>query len=41
MIAPVEIQCEWLREIGFADVDFFFKVFELTLFGGRKIEGLS
>jgi hypothetical protein len=36
ILAPVEDQCHWLREIGFADVDCFFKVFELALFGGRK-----
>jgi tRNA (cmo5U34)-methyltransferase len=32
----VDTQCQWLREIGFKDVDCFFKVFELALFGGRK-----
>jgi len=26
----------WLQEIGFADVDCYFKIFELALFGGRK-----
>jgi tRNA (cmo5U34)-methyltransferase len=36
ILAPVELQCLWLREIGFTDVDCFFKVFELALFGGRK-----
>jgi ubiquinone/menaquinone biosynthesis C-methylase UbiE len=36
VLAPVEMQCEWLRDIGFQDVDCFFKVFELALFGGRK-----
>lgn len=36
ILAPVEDQCEWLRQIGFDDVDCFFKVFELALFGGRK-----
>ncbi|MEO8605237.1 MAG: class I SAM-dependent methyltransferase [bacterium] len=36
ILAPVERQCEWLREVGFADVDCFFKVFELAVFGGRK-----
>ncbi len=35
-LAPVEKQCEWLREIGFGDVDCYFKVFEIALFGGRK-----
>jgi SAM-dependent methyltransferase len=37
ILAPVEEQCRWLREIGFQDVDCFFKVFELALFGGRKL----
>jgi ubiquinone/menaquinone biosynthesis C-methylase UbiE len=36
ILVPVESQCAWLREIGFEDVDCFFKVFELALFGGRK-----
>jgi tRNA (cmo5U34)-methyltransferase len=36
ILAPVETQCQWLRNIGFQDVDCFFKVFELALFGGRK-----
>ncbi|MDA1204782.1 MAG: class I SAM-dependent methyltransferase [Cyanobacteria bacterium] len=36
ILAPVEVQCQWLRQIGFADVDCFFKVFELAMFGGRK-----
>lgn len=37
ILAPVETQCEWLRDIGFQDVDCFLKVFELALFGGRKL----
>ncbi len=36
ILAPVEVQCEWLKQIGFIDIDCFFKVFELALFGGRK-----
>ena len=36
ILAPVEEQCDWLKQIGFTDVDCFFKVFELALFGGRK-----
>jgi len=36
ILAPVEEQCRWLREIGFHDVDCFLKIFELALFGGRK-----
>ncbi|MGP8155004.1 MAG: class I SAM-dependent methyltransferase [Smithella sp.] len=39
ILAPVQDQCEWLRNIGFMDVDCFFKVFELALFGGRKPSG--
>jgi len=37
ILAPVQEQCKWLTQIGFADVDCFFKVFELAIFGGRKI----
>ncbi len=36
ILAPVDAQCAWLREIGFEDVDCFFKLFGLALFGGRK-----
>lgn len=36
ILAPVETQCQWLREIGFQDVDCYFKVFELAVFGGRR-----
>jgi SAM-dependent methyltransferase len=36
LLASVELQCRWLRRIGFKDVDCFFKIFELALFGGRK-----
>jgi tRNA (cmo5U34)-methyltransferase len=36
ILAPVELQCQWLREIGFTDVDCYLKVFELAVFGGRR-----
>jgi len=36
ILAPVELQCTWLREVGFQDVDCYLKIFELALFGGRK-----
>ena len=36
ILAPVETQCDWLREIGFQDVDCFFKAFEYAVFGGRR-----
>jgi hypothetical protein len=36
VLAPVEAQCAWLRALGFVEVDCFFKLFELAVFGGRK-----
>jgi ubiquinone/menaquinone biosynthesis C-methylase UbiE len=36
ILTSVELQCSWLREIGFTDVDCFFKIFEIALFGGIK-----
>ena len=36
ILAPLEDQCRWLRELGFEDVDCFWKYFELAIFGGRK-----
>ena len=36
ILAPVDLQCQWLRAIGYEDVDCFFKIFELALIGGRK-----
>lgn len=36
ILALVEDQCDWLREIGFQDVDCYFKLFEISVFGGRK-----
>lgn len=35
-LALVDIQCEWLRGIGYQHVDCYFKLFELALFGGCK-----
>ena len=39
ILAPVTDQCQWLCEIGYTDVDCFFKAFELALLGGRKPSG--
>ncbi len=36
ILAPVEAQCDWLRARGYQDVDCYFKVLELAVFGGRK-----
>ena len=36
ILASVEEQCRWLHEIGFQDVDCFWKYFELAIFGGFR-----
>ncbi|MGO8672427.1 MAG: class I SAM-dependent methyltransferase [Capsulimonadaceae bacterium] len=36
ILAPVEDQTAWLREIGFIEVDCFFKILDLAVFGGVK-----
>jgi tRNA (cmo5U34)-methyltransferase len=36
ILASVEEQCQWLHEIGFHDVDCFWKYFELAIFGGMR-----
>jgi len=35
-LESVETQCDWLREIGFTEVDCYMKIFELAIFGGIK-----
>jgi tRNA (cmo5U34)-methyltransferase len=36
LFSSVESQCQWLREIGYVEVDCFFKYFELAVFGGCR-----
>ena len=36
LLTSVETQCDWLREIGFEQVDCYFRIFELAVFGGRR-----
>jgi SAM-dependent methyltransferase len=36
ILAPVEDQCAWLRDIGFTNVDIAFKIFELAVFAGQR-----
>lgn len=36
ILVPVDVQCDWLRAIGFQQVDCFFKFFELAVFGGIR-----
>jgi SAM-dependent methyltransferase len=36
ILAPLEGQCQWLRDIGFKEVDCYWKYFELAIFGGVR-----
>ena len=36
ILAPAELQCDWLREIGYEEVDCYFRIYELAVFGGRR-----
>ena len=36
ILAPVELQCDWLREIGYEQVDCYFRIYELAVFAGCK-----
>lgn len=36
ILLSVETQCKWLREIGYEQVDCYFRVLELAVFAGRK-----
>ena len=38
ILASTEVQCNWLREIGYEEVDCYFRIYELAVFGGRKPE---
>jgi tRNA (cmo5U34)-methyltransferase len=38
ILAPVELQCGWLREIGYEEVDCYFRIYELAVFGGSRPE---
>jgi len=33
---PLEVECDWLREAGFENVECFHKIRELAMFGGQK-----
>ncbi len=35
-LLAVDVQCNWLREIGYTDVDCYFRIYELAVFGGRR-----
>ena len=36
LLAPIEIQCAWLREIGYQDVDCYLRVYALAVLAGRR-----
>jgi len=36
ILAPVELQCDWLRAIGYEEVDCYFRIYELAVFAGRR-----
>ena len=36
ILLSVNTQCDWLREIGYEEVDCYFRIYELAVFGGRK-----
>ena len=36
ILAPVDVQCDWLRGIGFEEVDCYCRIYELAVFAGRK-----
>ncbi len=36
ILLSLNTQCGWLREIGFEEVDCYFRVYELAVFGGRR-----
>jgi hypothetical protein len=35
-LLPVEVQCTWLRELGYEEVDCYFRIYELAVFAGRR-----
>ena len=36
LLASTELQSDWLRQIGYEEVDCYFRIYELAVFGGRK-----
>ena len=35
-LLSVEVQCDWLRELGYQEVDCYFRIYELAVFAGRR-----
>jgi tRNA (cmo5U34)-methyltransferase len=40
-LLSVDVQCNWLREIGYEEVDCYFRIYELAVFAGRKLNRKS
>ena len=36
ILLSVYTQCDWLRDIGYEEVDCYFRIYELAVFGGRR-----
>jgi len=36
ILAPTGLQCDWLRATGYEEVDCYFRIYELAVFGGRR-----
>ena len=36
ILLSVNTQCDWLHEIGYEEVDCYFRIYELAVFGGRR-----
>jgi tRNA (cmo5U34)-methyltransferase len=36
ILLSVDTQCDWLRDIGYEEVDCYFRIYELAVFGGRR-----
>lgn len=36
VLLSVDTQCDWLREIGYEQVDCYFRIYELAVFAGQK-----
>ena len=35
-LLSVDVQCDWLRKIGYTEVDCYFRIYELAVFAGRR-----
>ena len=35
-LLSVDVQCSWLRDIGYEEVDCYFRIYELAVFAGRR-----